>query len=428
MNYDKQTAKTNYPMNVETFIRPILSKISEKGKCYTDFMVHLFELFLSLRGKYTFLNMARWGNYVESTYRSNYAKEHELAAINKELIHEYLGEEKFWAFDPCYLSKSGKKTHGVGKFWSSTKSKSDWGLEIGSIACIDVVSQTALHYSCQQTLPGKQNKSLLERYADQILGQAESLQEISRTVVCDAFFSKKPFVDLLVDGNFEVISRFRHDVGLRYLYAGPQKGGKGKNLGKGKGSGGGRHKTYDGKINLKSPRPEYLQPCYQDESELGYEGVVYANALKRKVRIFLLHKLDEQGKIKKAVVYFSTDLNRPATDVYLYYKLRFQQEFLFRDAKQHLGLQDCQARSADKIDFHTNMSLTTLNIAKVIHYLPVKDTQKTFSMADIKTQYVNELLLDEAFDLFISLSGVEPNSIKNNKEVLQLYQKGKIAA
>jgi len=49
-------------MNVETFVRPILSKISGKGKFYTDFMEHFVELFLSLRGKYTFSNMARWEN------------------------------------------------------------------------------------------------------------------------------------------------------------------------------------------------------------------------------------------------------------------------------------------------------------------------------------------------------------------------------
>jgi len=226
------------------------------------------------------------GKYVESTYRSNYAREHELADINMELIRQYFEEEKFWAFDPCYLTKNSKKTHGVGQFWSSTKRKSDWGLEIGSIACVDVVGQTVLHYRCQQTLPGKQDKSLLKRYAEQLLDQAERLQETSSTVVCDAYFFKKPFVDLLVDSSFEVISRFRHDVALRYLYAGPQKDGKGKNPGKGKGSGGGRPKTYDGKIDLKGPRPEHLQPCYQDKGELGYEGIVYANALKRKVRIF----------------------------------------------------------------------------------------------------------------------------------------------
>lgn len=415
-------------MNIETFIRPILRKISEKGKWNQDFMVHLVELFLSLRGKYNFLNMARWGKYVESTYRSNYGKTHELAALNLELIKLFFGEEKLWGFDPCYLSKSGKKTHGAGRFWSGCAAQACWGLEIGSIACIDVSGQTALHYSCEQTLPGQQQEGLLERYARQLINKKGAMQNLSEVVVCDAYFSKKPFADLLVGADFELICRFRHDVALRYLYSGAQKGGKGKNLGKGKGSGGGRPKTYDGRVDLKSPNPQYLQPCYEDEGEIGYDGIVYANALKRKVRIFLLHKLDDQGQVKSAKIYFSTNLNRSATDVYLFYKLRFQQEFLFREAKQHTGLQDCQARSAEKIDFHTNMSLTAINIAKAMHHLPVVDSKNRFSMADVKTQYINELVLDEAFDVFISLSGVDPDSIKNNPRVLKLYQKGKIAA
>jgi hypothetical protein len=39
------------------------------------------------------------------------------------------------------------------------------------------------------------------------------------------------------------------------------------------------------------------------------------------------------------------------------YRLRFQIEFLYRDAKQFTGLNDCQARSPSKLNFH-NMSLT----------------------------------------------------------------------
>ena len=41
--------------------------------------------------------------------------------------------------------------------------------------------------------------------------------------------------------------------------------------------------------------------------------------------------------------------------ILLYYRLRFQQELIFRDAKQHVGLNDCQARSKEQIDFHVNM-------------------------------------------------------------------------
>ena len=105
-------------MNAETFTRAILRKISEKGKWYNDFLVHLFVLYLSLPSRYTYLSMGRYGKYCESTYRSNSGKSHELPKVNLELIRTYLSDEIIWAFDPCFISKSGKKTAHVGYFWS----------------------------------------------------------------------------------------------------------------------------------------------------------------------------------------------------------------------------------------------------------------------------------------------------------------------
>lgn len=41
-------------------------------------------------------------------------------------------------------------------------------------------------------------------------------------------------------------------------------------------------------------------------------------------------------------MYFSTDENMSGRDVMEYYCTRFQIEFCFRDAKQFVGLTDCQ--------------------------------------------------------------------------------------
>jgi hypothetical protein len=46
-------------------------------------------------------------------------------------------------------------------------------------------------------------------------------------------------------------------------------------------------------------------------------------------------------------------------------KSRFQIEFLYRDGKQHTGLNDYQARGQKKLYFHFNASLTAINLAKV---------------------------------------------------------------
>lgn len=415
-------------MNSKILTRAILSKISAKGKWRTNFLVHLFELYLSLSNRYTYLNMQRYGKYCESTYRSHAGKPHDLAAFNLELIKQNFSDEVIWAFDPSYLSKSGKKTAHVGYFWSGCASAVKWGIEISSVAAVDVKQHTAMHYFVKQTPTGLKNEEVLNHYSQLLTSKKEELQSVSKVVAADAYFSKEPYVTSLVKDDFEVISRFRKDANLRYLYAGPQRGSTGKNTGKGKGSGGGCPKKFDGKVNTKNLSEQYFQICYQDEDERGYEGTVYSNALKRKVRVIIVHKLKADGTVKSAKIYFSTNLSRMGTDILLYYRLRYQQEFLFRDSKQHTGLQDCQSVKEEKIDFHTNMSLTTINLAKVMHHLPVEDKEKPFSMADIKTQYVNKLLLDEAFDLFISVSGICPNLIKNNPQIQELYNKGRIAA
>ena len=48
------------------------------------------------------------------------------------------------------------------------------------------------------------------------------------------------------------------------------------------------------------------------------------------------------------------------------YRLRYQIEFVIRDAKQHTGLPHCQARSQEKLDFHLNMSVAAVNLLRLL--------------------------------------------------------------
>jgi hypothetical protein len=89
-----------------------------------------------------------------------------------------------------------------------------------------------------------------------------------------------------------------------------------------------------------------------------------------------------------------------------YYGLRFQIEFLIRDAKQHTGLEDCMARDKEKLHNHFNISLTMVSIAKSAYHLSIpKDERDSFSMADIKMYYMNRLITNTIFsNLEIDLS------------------------
>jgi len=50
-----------------------------------------------------------------------------------------------------------------------------------------------------------------------------------------------------------------------------------------------------------------------------------------------------------------------ASKIIRYYSLRFQIEFLIRDAKQYMGLEECQAVSETKLYNHFNFSLMTVS-------------------------------------------------------------------
>ncbi len=107
-----------------------------------------------------------------------------------------------------------------------------------------------------------------------------------------------------------------------------------------------------------------------------------------------------------------------------YYKTRFQIEFIYRYAKQFTGLHDYQARSKNKLDFHFNTSLSTVNIAKITHWLSIPINQRTaFSIRDINTMYHNKLLLKK----FISVLGIPPNKLTNNDRIRELITYGTIA-
>jgi hypothetical protein len=81
-----------------------------------------------------------------------------------------------------------------------------------------------------------------------------------------------------------------------------------------------------------------------------------------------------------------------------YYGLRFQVEFLIRDAKQHTGLEDCMARDKEKLHTHFNIALTTVSVTKAAYYLSVPIEQRgSFSMADIKMKYMNQLIAKRIF-------------------------------
>jgi hypothetical protein len=122
---------------------------------------------------------------------------------------------------------------------------------------------------------------------------------------------------------------------------------------------------------------------------------------------------------------FSTDVEQDPVQIYHYYKLRFQIEFIFRDAKQFTELEDCQARDAQKLAFHFNANFTALNLAK-LDALQQHSGQEpfVFSLASVKRRMLNQYLLDR----FIRNLDLEPSRIKSHPNYSTLCNYGVIVA
>jgi len=393
-------------------INNTLSGMSKINQCRKDFILEVFILFLSIKGRINFLQLARFGAFGEQRYRQQFEKPFPFLDFNKELVTTHGSGRYVIAFDPSFINKSGKKTPGLGWYWSGCAGKSKRGIEIGGLAAIDIDNHTAFHLEAVQTIKNDEDQTLTYCYMNVIKERKETLLSISKYLVADAWFSKKPFVDDVMSIKMHLISRLRDDADLRYICIEPSTGKKG------------RPRKYTGKIDIKNIDTEYFSLIEQNEESTIYSAIVYSKALKRNIRLVYVKYIKLKGK-QSIKLYFSTDIELNPLDILLFYQSRFQIEFLYRDSKQFTGLCDSQARSINKLHFHFNASLTAINIAKVENWLSIdKNIRSQFSMSDIKTMNHNALLLQRFFDVF----GINQYSAKNRKYFNELIFYGTIAA
>lgn len=376
----------------ESLITAIVTKIGKTTKPKQKFIRHILILYMGLRGKYNFINMARYGLYSEKTYRNQMNIHFDWAGFNKNLIQTSCSDELIIAFDPSYLPKAGKKTAHVGRFWSGKDQAVKPGLEIGAIAVVDVKNGTALSLESVQTpriSKGDTGENLVDHYAQVILGKLPIIESLNiKHVAVDAFFSKNRFIDCITSkSNLEIVGRLRNDANLRYQFTGQQKPGRG------------RKRKYADKVDVTNIDRRRIKFCFEEDEDIDiFSGIVYSVSLQRMIRIVYIQNYDQKGIGKSHAILFSTDLNLSPEKILLYYRQRYQIEFLFRDAKNFAGLEDCQARSESKLHFHVNASLTTVSLAKALHYLNVPQAERSsFSMADVKVQYFNQFITDFIF-------------------------------
>lgn len=371
-------------------------------------------------------------------------------ALNAQLIKEAVAEEvtQIGAMDCSFIAKSGKATYGLDWFYNGSANRSEKGLEISVIAVIDVAARRGYSLSVQQTPamnPGRQPKAQSHSVSWQTIEQVrQMLQQLPPKPLApppltridhylahlkhthrflpqavkywavDGFYSKKKFIDGVVELGLHGVSKLRNDADMRYLYTGEQKSR-------------GAKRKYDGKVDLS----DLSRLTFVEQLEVGltlYTAVVWHVSLKRQIRLAYLVDTRKAGRTGTALL-FSTDVNLEAKLIVQYYQARFHIEFIFRDAKQFTGLCDAQTRSSQRLDFHFNAALTALNLAKYQEQIrqaqpDAAPSSEPFSMASYKRFAFNEHLLER----FICQLELDPTLIKSHPNYENLRSYGIIAA
>lgn len=159
-----------------------------------------------------------------------------------------------------------------------------------------------------------QSKLSLGQYLRTINSLKDELISISKCMVADAFFSKESFVSGLNSLGFSLISRFRDDVRLKYLYTGPKTGQRG------------RPKKFIGDVDLKKLDMGIFETFASGDIAI-YSAIVWAVSLKREVKVVIADFNEPDKKAKSRKVFFSTDTSKSALTYLKFTELDFKSSF-----------------------------------------------------------------------------------------------------
>ena len=402
---------------MKELISTIVSEMPDVGKAQVKFLETLFPTILATRGHVTFRNLSRYSALHEKTYSRQFAHAFDFVSFNRALMDQSLGtsSERIGAFDASFIKKAGKCTYGRGFFYNGCAHRAEKGLEISSYAIVDMCYHSAFTLSARQSEGLAEKKSqfdtdtMIDHYMNHIRDVHAHLHESETTLVLDGAFARIKVFDVLSELGLQGITHLRRDADMRYFYEGPKRA-----------SGSGRQKVYDGKVDW-SDLSRFDQVGTYNRATV-YTCVLNHKHFKRTFRVVVLVDADDP---RDYVILACMDKRLDALTICRYYSARFQIEFTYRDGKQYTGLSDCQARDKDRLGFHFNASLTTLNLAKAEQIMTMETAEPfVFSMQSVKTRYFNEFYLDQ----FFYQLGLDPELIKKSPQYQWLCNYGAIAA
>ena len=389
-------------------------------------LIIIINAMLSIKGRITMLGLSRWsekgGSYrtINRFFHSNI----DWVSLNWMIIKSYLLKKDcvyILAGDEVVVSKSGKRTHGIDRFYSSIQNQVIKSIAFLQLVLINVDTKKAYPLFTKQIVKdnktgckkvrSKTSKESTNKKAGRPKGSGnkdKTAVELSKYLifiqnaiklvlglikahlsvtyfVFDGEFGYNGALQMVKQTGMHLISKLQKNSALYYPYEGEQKKR-------------GAPRNYGDKIDYENIDDKYLKETITEKNITTkiYQIEMLHKLFASRLNIVIIQKINTDTDKIAHVVLFSSDLNLEYAKMKNYYSLRFQIEFVFRDAKQHWGMEDFMGIKEKAVHNSTNLSTFMVNIA---HILQKDFNNEEMSILDIKAHYHGMKYANEVFKL-----------------------------
>ncbi len=422
----------------------------------------IIKALLAMTGRVTMLGISRWtgngGSY--RTVQRFFGEKIAWAQLYWQFFvgHLYQSEREYLlGGDECVVTKSGKKTYGLDRFFSGLLNQVVPSMAIFALSLIDVKERRSYPIRVEQVVRSAAEKAAAkakkqQRKAKQkakIKGkpgrpkgsknrdktQVELTPELLRIqkmvkqqlatfqgilsityLVLDGHFGNHNALQMVRQCGLHLISKLRCDAALHFVYQGAYAGK-------------GPHKKYGDKINYAKLPDKSLVATKTDkkiETRI-YQAQMLHHEFAQRLNVVIIHKTNLNTGACAHVILFSSNLELSYEKMVDYDRLRFQLEFNFRDAKQYWGLEDWMNIKEVPLTNALNLSLFMVNVSQVL-LTEFRQSVPDSSVLDLKAycraaRYFEEmikilpqkpepLLFEQVFGKIVSLGSIHPVNVR----------------
>ena len=387
---------------------------------------------VTMTGRVTMLGISRWtgkgGSYrtVQRFFQTVmpwslvfwwFFREH---GLDQNEVYILVGDE-------CVVSKSGKQTYGLDRFFSSVYGKPIPSVAFFSLSLVGTQERRSYPMMVEQVIhteeekaaakakkqakkakpktgkhkrgrpKGSKNKDKtrveltpeLERIKAMILKQLALINgDIALAYLAlDGHFGNNNALQMTRQCGLHLISKLRHDAALYFPYEGVQNKR-------------GAPRKYGDKINYAHVPAQYLKESVVEDGIRTdtYQAILLHKEFAQPLNVVIIVKTDLKTGKRARVVVFSSDLDLTYEQIIDYYSLRFQIEFNFRDAKQYWGLEDFMNVSETAVTNAANLSLFMVNLTQPL-LRNLRQALPGAGVLDLKAHYRGHKYVTETLKL-----------------------------